>query len=294
MSITDALSSSLLIRGDAAHAFRDPTVLYEDGIFYLYCTYVETEDTGDVYMYTVVLRSEDLVRWSAPEKLTPRNKSLNYSSPGNIVRHDGKYCMCLQTYCRENGEKYGNADSRIFTMSGSDPMHWDAPVLLPVKGDVPVGDMGRMIDPYLIYDRTAGLWNCFFKQNGVSRSVSRDLKHWEYRGNFVGGENVSIIEKDGGYYMFHSPHNGVGVRYSEDLEHWQDVGGLLTLGQKDWDWAKGRLTAGFVLPYTEDDGSTVYLMFFHGTGPEDEETIFDTHACIGLAWSYDLLEWHWK
>jgi hypothetical protein len=35
-------------------------------------------------------------------------------------------------------------------------------------------------------------------------------------------------------------------------------------------------------------------MFFHGTGPEDEETIFDTHACIGVAWSFDLKNWIWK
>jgi hypothetical protein len=36
-----------------------------------------------------------------------------------------------------------------------------------------------------------------------------------------------------------------------------------------------------------------YLLFFHGSGPKDERVIFDTHACIGIAWSDDLLEWHW-
>ncbi len=294
MSITDPLTSSLLIRGDETHAFRDPTVIHKNGVFHLYCTYVETESSGNVYMYTVVMRSDDLVHWSTPEKLTPRNQSLNYSSPGNIVEHDGKYRMCLQTYCRENGEKYGNENSRIFTMTSDDLDHWDTPKILPVKGDIPVGEMGRMIDPYLIYDKNTGLWNCFFKQNGVSRSVSRDFQTWEFCGNLSGGENVSIIERDGGYYMFHSPHNGIGIKYSKNLADWQDVGNLLTFGQNDWDWAKGRLTAGFVLPYEEEDGSVIYLMFWHGTGPEDEKTIFDTHACIGLAWSYDLLHWNWK
>jgi hypothetical protein len=29
------------------------------------------------------------------------------------------------------------------------------------------------------------------------------------------------------------------------------------------------------------------------TSPKDESTVFDTHACIGLAWSQDLKAWNW-
>ena len=293
MSILDGIRSSRLIPGDDTHAYRDPAVLYRDGVFRLYCTYVETEADGGVYMYTVLMHSTDLVRWSDPIKLTPRDRSLNFSSPGNIVEWEGKYILCLQTYCRENGEKYGNERSRIYTMTSADLEHWEEPAPLMVKGDMPIADMGRMIDPYLIYDRRHALWNCFYKQNGVSRSTSPDLIRWEYRGSFPGGENVSVIEKDGVYFMFHSPVNGIGVKRSRDLEHWEDVGELLTFGQRDWIWARGRLTAGFVLPY-EENGETVYLMFFHGTGPQDERVCFDNNASIGLAWSYDLVRWNWK
>jgi hypothetical protein len=35
------------------------------------------------------------------------------------------------------------------------------------------------------------------------------------------------------------------------------------------------------------------MMFFHGTGPEDERTIFNEYACLGIAWSDDLVEWSW-
>jgi len=293
MSIINTITSSLLIRGDERHAYRDPTVIFRDGIFRLYCTLVETESDGGIYMYTVMFRSRDLVHWDGPVKLTVRDRACNFSSPGNIIEYGGKFVMCLQSYCRENGEKYGNDNSRIFTMTSGDLENWSDPEVMAVKGDTPVSELGRMIDPYLIYDRRTGLWNCFYKQNGISRSVSRDLKHWEYRGYFNGGENTSTIEIADGYYMFHSPHNGIGVKFSRDLEVWEDVGEPLTFGQNDWEWAKGRLTAGFVLPYNED-GRTVYLMFFHGTGPEDERVIFDTHACIGLAWSYDLKHWNWK
>ena len=293
MSIVDFLTSSLLIPGDDTHAYRDPAVFYNEGIFHLYCTYVETEEPGEIYMYTVHLQSKDLLHWSNPIKLTPRDKSLNYSSPGNIVEVNGEYIMCLQTYPRENGEKYGNENARVYTMKSRDLLHWSDPQIIPVKGDIPVGEMGRMIDPYLIYDSTSGLWNCFYKQNGVSRSVSADLVHWEYCGCFPGGENVSVIRYGDSYRMFHSPHNGIGIKDSSDLEHWHDTGELLTFGQSDWIWAKGRLTAGFILPYDED-GRTIYLMFFHGTGPQDEQVCFDIRAGIGLAWSYDLVHWNWK
>ena len=295
MSILDGIKSSRLIPGDETHAFRDPAVIYHDGVFRLFCTYVETEADGGIWMYTALMRSDDLVHWSEPEKLTPRDRSLNYSSPGDIVEWRGEYVMCLQTYCRENGEKYGNERSRIYTMKSRDLETWDAPSPILVKGDTPLGDLGRMIDPYLIYDRGTELWNCFYKQNGVSRSTSPDLKHWTYRGSFRGGENVSVIERGGEYLMFHSPENGIGVKRSHDLERWEDTGELLTFGQSepDWIWARGRLTAGFVLPF-EEDGETVYLMFFHGTGPEDERVTFDSNASIGLAWSRDLVRWEWR
>ena len=100
-------------------------------------------------MYTVLMRSCDLVHWSAPRKLTPRDRSLNFSSPGNIAERGGEYVLCLQTCCRENGEKYGNERSRIWTMRSRDPEIWDEPRPLMVKGDMPLEDLGRMIDPFL-------------------------------------------------------------------------------------------------------------------------------------------------
>ena len=293
LSVLEALDSSHIIKGDATHAFRDPAVLLHEGVFHIFMTLVETEPDGGVYMYVAKTESRDLKSFTPIKKLTVRDQALNYSSPGNIVYHDGKYVMCLQTYCRENGEKYGNERSRIFLSESSDLENWSEPQPIFVKGDTPISECGRMIDPYLIFDEGEGVWSCFYKQNGVSRSVSRDLKHFEYRGHVDGGENVSILKAHGGYYMFHSPNNGIGVKFSADLSSWQDVGEPLTFGQSHWPWAKGRLTAGVVVP-TESCGKPFYIMFFHGTGPEDESVIFDTHAGIGVAWSFDLKEWTWK
>jgi predicted GH43/DUF377 family glycosyl hydrolase len=293
MTITDKIKSSLLIRGDETHAFRDPAVIYIDGIFRLYCTLVETESDGSIYMYTVMMKSSDLNNWSAPIKLTPRDQSKNFSSPGNIVYVgdkviDGRWVMCLQTYCRENGEKYGNKNSRIYVTESYDLENWKEPRPLLLKGrDAGLDGCGRMIDPYLI--KKDDIWYCFYKQNGISYSISKDLNEWTFGGRIDGGENPSIVFHDGKYYMFCSPTNGIAVKTSTNLTDWYDEAGLLTFGQDEWVWARGRLTAGAVIRVGDE-----FLMFFHGTGPENETVVFDTHACIGVAWSCDLINWKWK
>lgn len=289
-----AVPSPILFRGDATTAYRDPTAVYHEGVFRLFFTLVKTEADGNPYLYTATSKSADLVHWTEPRILTPRDRKLNYSSPGNIVRCGTQWVMCLQTYPRPKGEKYGNATARLWTMRSEDLETWSQPELLRVKGpDLPVEAMGRMIDPYLLQAKDSpDKWLCFYKQNGVSMSWSRDLKTWTYAGRFDGGENSCVIVDGNEYVLFHSPQNGIGVKRSGDLRNWRDAG-LLLLGQKDWPWAQGRLTAGFVLDLKHDPRVGKYLMFFHGSGPEDERTMFDNYASLGLAWSDDLLQWQW-
>jgi hypothetical protein len=292
MYLLKAITSPIIFKGTDNIGFRDPTAIYHDGIFRLFFTYNEIEEDGTVYMYTAMSKSKDLIHWSTPKILTSKDRHLNFSSPGNIIHYKDKWIMCLQTYPRPNGEKYGNADARIWTMTSEDLEDWDKPVPLMVKGnETPLADMGRMIDPYLLHD--GEIWWCIYKQNGVSLSFSYDMKKWTYAGSHDAGENVCILLKDDEYWMFHSPKNGIGIMKSKDLLEWENVDLLLTLGQADWNWAKGRLTAGFVLDATGISGVHKYLMFFHGTGPDDEETIFDQYACIGIAWSDDLITWEW-
>lgn len=285
--------SPIILRGDEKTAYRDPAVLYEGGVFYLFYTLVETVGEGEVFLYTAMSKSRDLCSWTAPRRLTVADREKNYSSPGSIVKRDGKWVMCLQTYPRENGEKYANARARLYTMESEDLESWSEPRLLRVKGDIPEADMGRMIDPYIIRDGAADRWICFYKQNGISYSTSRDLESWQFCGSITAGENPCILEKDRKYYLFHSPKNGIGMMQSDDPLRWTDAGTVLYLGQESWDWARGRITAATVLDCTDLPELGRYLMFFHGSGPEDEETMFDTNASIGLAWSKDLLHWEW-
>lgn len=285
--------SPVLLRGDAVTAYRDPAVWYDraSGVFHLYFTLVETLADGWPYLQVGEVTSRDLLSFSPVRRLTVRDRSLNYSSPGCVLRAGGEYVLCCQSYCRENGEKYGNGRSRLFVMRSRDLESWHAPELLRVKGDgVPEEAMGRMIDPYLL--SADGRYYCFFKQDGVSCSVSDDLRRWEYAGHVEGGENVCIVRDGDGWLMVHSPANGIGFKRSRDLRSWEDVGGTL-LGAPGWTWAQGRITAGFVLDLRDCPEVGKALLFFHGTGPEDERVVFDTRACVGLAWSDDLRDWSW-
>ena len=284
-------SSPVLLRGDEVTAYRDPAVYYHDGIFHFFFTLVETEADGRVFLYLANCASGDLKHFSPVRKLSPRDQAKNFSSPGNVVFFNDRFYLCCQTYCRENGEKFGNANSRIWLMESGDLINWSEPYLLKVKGnDTAFADMGRMIDPYLVQNKD-GEWYCFFKQKGVSFSRSRDLKNWEFCGNVPCGENVCIVPDGDLFRMWYSPRNGIGEMYSRDLLHWEDSGKIITLGQSMWRWAQGRLTAGMVLDLRNVPEIGKALMFFHGTGPEPESVIFDQYGCIGFAWSSDLENW---
>lgn len=298
----DALNSPILLHGDKSTAYRDPTAVYHEGMFYVYFTMVRTEEAGRIYSYTAYSSSADLQDWSAPRIITPKGQTLNYSSPGNVIRFCDQWVMCLQTYPRPDYQRGGvvrwaDQTARIFVMRSNDLIRWGEPELLRVKGpDVAVEDMGRMIDPYLIEDKDEpGKWWCFYKQRGVSMSWSRDLKTWTYFGRTDSGENVCVLVDNDEYILMHSPRNGMGIKRSSDLRNWSDVGQVITLGQEQWPWAETRLTAGFVLDLRDEPRVGRHLLFFHGGGPGKERTQdnVDANCSLGLAWSDDLKTWHW-
>lgn len=296
-----ALTSPVLLRGDKTHAYRDPTVIYHNGEFHLFYTYNPPPDAdGRIYWFTAVSTSRDLVSWSEPRLLTPKDQSLNFSSPGNVIRFGDEWVLCLQSYPvpgvrKDDAVRFGDESARVFIMRSRDLVEWSAPELLRVKGpEVPRAEMGRMIDPFLIEDHDdPGKWWCFFKQNGASRAWSRDLKTWTFAGSFPAGENTCIIRDRDEYVLFHSPKNGIGIKRSKDLTTWRDEG-VLTLGQRDSAWARnGRLTAGFVLDLRRDPAVGKALMFFHASAFPEKSGGFTSNCSLGLAWSDDLKNWSW-
>jgi hypothetical protein len=294
----NAIPSPLIFQGDATTAYRDPAALYYDGWFYLYISLEQTEPDKKVFGYTAWSKSNDLIHWTKPKIFTPRDRNLDFGSPGDVIRLGDEWIICLQTYPRPNGERYGNANARIWIMRSKDLENWGPPELLKVMGpNVPREKMGRMIDPFLLQDKDdPGKWWCFFKQNGdVTLSWSRDLQTWTYTGEKIAdGENPCVIRDGNDYVLYYAPANGVGVKRSTDLKTWTDQG-ILKLGQNTWPWAQGRLTAGYVLDLRKEPGIGKALMFFHGSAyPEtDPRGGFDNFASVGLAWSDDLKAWDW-
>ncbi|MFT5366725.1 MAG: hypothetical protein ACI8V2_001674 [Candidatus Latescibacterota bacterium] len=289
------IQDPVFLHGTRRIAYRDPAGFYHEGLFRVFHTQVHRDEEGLCFLYTAVTQSEDLMTWTKPKILTPKDQVLNYSSPGNVIRYGDEWLLCLQTYPTPNNEPTGDKTSRVFVMRSRDLENWSEPELLHVKGDdVPREDMGRMIDPYLIEDKDeSGKWWCLYKQNGASISFSNDLKSWTSFGRVEAGENVCVLVENDEYVLFHSPKNGVGVKRTKDFQTWTDCG-LLTLGQKDWPWAAGRLTAGHVLDLREEPSVGKYVMFFHGSneeGTQERET--HGHASLAMAWSDDLIDWEW-
>jgi hypothetical protein len=294
-AILRELGSPVLLHGDSRTAYRDPAVIFHHDYFHLFFTHVEIDD-GVPFLTVGMKKSSNLAEWSPLVQLTQRDVRLNFSSPGDIVWDGQHWMMCLQSYPRPNGERYANEDARLYAMYSDDLENWTSPELLKVKGpDIPVRAMGRMIDPCLFRDRTNGSgWWCVYKQNGLSFSWSDDLRMWRHIRTVRGGENPCVISERDSYIMIDSPSNGLEICYSENLEKWTKRA-KTTLGQREWTWAQGRLTAGFLLDLRNNANVRRALLFFHGSAfrEGDPRGGFDNYASIGCAWSDNLIDWRW-
>lgn len=175
------LTDPVIFKGDPKYAYRDPAVTYYNEHFYLFYTLSENASDGGYYNMIAYSKSKDLKYWTFPKIITPRNRMLNYSSPGNIIKFNDEWVLCFQSYPTPNKEKYGTDNSRLFIMKSDDLENWGEPEMLKVKGNkIPSSEMGRMIDPFLIKNKKMNRWWCFYKQNGVSMSFSEDLLNWNY------------------------------------------------------------------------------------------------------------------
>lgn len=265
------------------YSYRDPAAYIENGTIYLFFTLVENTPERQ-YFYVATSQSKDFINWSNPKILTEKDNLKNYSSPGNVIKYNGEYYLCVQTYPREEGQIYGNENSRIFMMKSKDLINWERPVLLKVKGDIPESDMGRMIDPYILQDNNKFM--CFFKQNGVSFSTSTDLTNWKFQGFTECGENVCVLKNNDEYLIFNSPENGINIMSTKDFKSFNDLT-TLYLNQQDKPWAKDRISAGFVLEVS-NVSPYKYAMIYHG----DNEENYLFGASLAVTFSNDLCVWY--
>ncbi len=273
----------LIFEQNKKYSYRDPAAYIENGIIYLFFTLVENTSERQCF-YVAMSQSKDFVTWTEPKILTEKDNLKNYSSPGNVIKYNGEYYLCLQTYPRKDGQIYGNENSRIYTMKSKNLIRWDKPVLLKVKGDIPEKEMGRMIDPYILDD--CDKFICFFKQNGVSFSTSEDLVDWQFQGFADCGENVCVVKENDEYLIFNSPKNGINIMSTKDFITFKKLR-TLYLNQENKPWAKDRITAGFVIDVSGVSPHK-YAMFYHG----DNEDDYLFGASLAVAFSDDLADWY--
>lgn len=303
-NLLDALTSPIILRGNTHRAFRDPLLAYENGVFYLFYSYVHEEKHHLIYWYVGESTSRDLKHWSYPHPITPRGQELNYSSPGSLVHIGDEWILCLQTYPivnmhRGDPLRFGDSRSRIFISRSRNLTSWSPPLMIKVKGPtVSERDMGTMIDPFILQDKdNPGKWWCLYKQKGmIHASWSNDLVTWVLSDIVIAnGENPDVIVQGKDYVLFYAPDNGIGVKRSPDMRQWRDAGPPITLGQSDWAWAKTRITAGYVADMRDVPGIGKYILVCHSMGPGEDKTDANTNAncSIVIAWSDDLKTWHW-
>lgn len=231
-----AISNPVITR-EPDEAARDMAILSEGGT--LYCFYSSV--TSDRHRYQWCLdttETGDGVNWAPSRRLT--TSQLNYSSPGNIIRHRDEYVMCVQSYPSKDGDGCGSEASRLWLMKSKDLVSWDEPEPMRPEGcQADWTESHRQIDPYIVeFD---GRFWCFCKVSGqLSVLVLDDMTQWtegcpnrpvlgkDQPPDHMGLENPCVVRKDNAFVMFFSPcrpGRGVGIAYSDDLLKWRDVHG---------------------------------------------------------------------
>ncbi len=273
-------------------SLRDPAAVFHDGVCHCFHTAVEGE-VGAYRLFVDVTESPDLVRWSAPRRLTAAGP--NFSSPGNVLRMKDQWVLCVQSYPTRPGESYGSDESRLWTMRSADLAHWEEPRLLqPLGCQAAWANSRRQIDPYLL-EHDGQFW-CFYKSEGkLGLLVSPDGQEWQEASpqrpilsdaqtpDGASVENPCVVRFGDEFVLFFAPcrpGRGIGTARSSDLFHWRDV---RYLDFPALPWASGGPTAAMVLETRDERGR--WTMFFHGDrqGPHG--------AALGLAWSDDLVHW---
>ena len=125
------LNNPIIFEGSETCAYRDPAAIIVNEICFLFFTFVDNRPDGP-WLYLAETTSPDLEHWSDIRLLTPMDKRLNCSSPGNIVRDGDDYVICFQTYCRENRISY----------SGTEKTEWNSCVTITPSNSAPPAEPG--------------------------------------------------------------------------------------------------------------------------------------------------------
>ena len=273
---------------------RDPLLVEHEGVYHCYYTAAETLPTG-FQLHLAEIRSTDLVNWSEPQRLL--DDPLGFSSPGSMIRHNGRWVMALQSYPIPPGHDWADDSARLWIMESDDLEAWDSPRQIKPEGCTAFWARSpRQIDPCIVAHD--GKFWCFYKTDGqLGLLVSDDLQTWEEAlpdrpvlnrkdtPDKSTLENVCLVKDGEEWLMFFSPcrdGRGIGRARSTNLVDWREI---QYLDFPEVSWADNGPTAPMVMDQRRQLG--VWLMVFHGERRKES-----AHgAALGMAWSRDLKQW---
>lgn len=276
------------------HELRDPAVYLHNGLAYIYFTWY---DHKAVTWHVGMSVTADFLTFSEVRLISPSG----YASPGNILKVDKRFVICLQ--------QYQNFPHTIAIAWSDDLINWSAPEIVFNTGTDNQWNLdGRVIDPYIVEDN--GNYYCFYtgsnrwgKKSGhnfIGVARSQDLRNWEdlsldkpvigvdYSWEEPdGNENNCVIRRaDGTWFMLYSAslqNQKIAWAVSDDLINWKK-GGLCQLPA--FKEAQQWQSAPFII---ENLGApNTWHLLFHGANFE----IDHQKTYFFLLESNDLVNWH--
>ena len=140
----------IVFQGNEKIAYRDPACYYDNGKYHLFFTVSEKEN-GYMFNRVAYSMTEDMEHFTEPVYITEKDNTKNFCSPGNVIKHDDEYLLCVTSYPMPYpfAQKPSADDTaRLFFIKTKNFLSFSAPERIYPKGENNEND-GRMIDPFV-------------------------------------------------------------------------------------------------------------------------------------------------
>ena len=140
----------VIFQGNEKIAYRDPACYYYNGKYHLFFTVSEKEN-GYMFNRVAYSMTEDMEHFTEPVYITEKDNTKNFCSPGNVIKHDDEYLLCVTSYPMPYpfAQKPSADDTaRLFFIKTKNFLSFSAPERIYPKGENNENE-GRMIDPFV-------------------------------------------------------------------------------------------------------------------------------------------------
>ena len=131
---------------------------------------VEARPDCNDRFHVAVTESRDLRSWGPLHQVTDPGDPRSFCGPGGIVRHDGRWVLCMSSYPRPNIH-----EARCWTTASADLQSWQEPCTLQLKYAQTDGEENYCV----LIDETEHEYVLIHAPaNGIGVKRSTDLVNW--------------------------------------------------------------------------------------------------------------------